>query len=209
MPTDKPVSFNNDPRWRLIDPTPIREENPYTFFLPSQKEKSALVAGDVIKLMFESTELDTVERMWVEFQGKDEFGCYGELENEPYEIEGLSHTDMVRFDEHHILSVWKMKHDTIDDEERYFARCHVDQRILSGDCTIERLERRKPKWFWWWHKYRDTGWHIFGPDTSDQTPIMEYVAIGVVLNRDDGFLQFLDKPVGTKIISDENGFKVF
>ena len=200
--------------WQLIDPRSIQAENPYTFFVPSDAEKNALEDGDLVKLMFECLDPDggSIERMWVIFSERDENGCRGQLDNEPLEIEGLSQGDQVHFEDFHIVGVWDTKVDIVDDEDRYFARCHVDQRIIDGNANVGRLERRKPKWFWWWQRkyqrYADTGWHIFAEDDPTQSKTkMSYLAIGVVLNKEDSFLRLLNSPVGTRLVRDGEEFR--
>ncbi|MDA9207833.1 DUF2185 domain-containing protein [Octadecabacter sp.] len=200
--------------WQLIDPRSIQEENPYTFFVPSDAEKNALVDGDFVKLIFESLDPvgGSVERMWVIYKDRDENGLSGQLDNEPLDIEGLSLGDQVHFKDFNIVGVWETRIDSVEDEDRYFARCHVDQRIIDGSAKIARLERRKPKWFWWWQRkhqrYPDTGWHVFAEDdpTHNQTR-MSYLAIGVVLNKDDSYLRLLDAPVGTLLVRNGNEFQ--
>ncbi|MEP3453638.1 DUF2185 domain-containing protein [Tateyamaria sp.] len=199
--------------WELVDPRSTQEENPYTFFVPSEAEKNALVGGDLVKLIFESCDPNggSVERMWVIYRDRDENGWYGQLDNEPFDIEGLSRGDEIHFKDFNIVGVWDTKIDSMDDEDRYFARCHVDQRIIDGSARIGRLERRKPKWFWWWQRkhqrFSDTGWHIFAEDNSThKSAKMSYLAIGVVLNKDDSYLRLLDAPVGACLVRNGNEF---
>lgn len=200
--------------WCLIDPRSTIEECPYTFFVPSDAEKAALESGNLVKLIFESLdpEEDSIERMWVIFRGRDEHGYFGNLDNEPYDIQGLSAGDMIHFDDFNIIAVWEPKFDTPEDEDRFFARCHVDPRILYDDKRIGRLVRRKPKRQWWWSKprlYPDTGWHIYANDESTpKRKEMEYVAIGALLNKDNSFLPLLDAPVGACLVRDGDKFRL-
>lgn len=201
--------------WRIIDPRPIQQENPYTFFVPSNEEKQALEKGDLVKLWFESLdpEIEILERMWVIYGGKNEDECYGQLDNEPCIIEGLSVGDTIKFQDFHIISVWDCKIDNVDDEERYFARCYVDPRVLDDGAPIGRMERRKPKKQRWWHRnkcaYPDTGWHIYAEgSTLRSRRMMHYLAIGLVLNQDDRFKHLLHSPVGTKVVKDGDEYRV-
>lgn len=206
--------FNGDARWRLVDPRPIRDENPYTFFVPSDAEKKALKEGDNVKLIFEGLDPDTggTERMWVIHTGRDATGWYGKLDNEPYAIAGLSCGDPILFQEYHMVSVLDVKVDDLSDEDRFFARCHVDPRILEDGAQIAWLERRKPKRNWWWQRSReqfaDTGWCIYAEGGKAlRRARMQHVAIGVLLNRDDSFLPFLDAPPGTRLIREGDEFR--
>ena len=187
-----------DETWRLVDPRPIQEENPYTFFVPSEAEKAALVAGDIIKLIFEGPVSNEffVERMWLKFEGRDAQGCFGYLDNQPYEIEGLHLGDMVRFQNYHIVSVLEPKIDLdASDEDRYFARCYVDPALMDGKQKIGRLERRKPPRRWWRKKrdrFQNTGWYIYAEGTKKPwRRQMQYIAIGHILNKDDSILEHL------------------
>lgn len=198
--------------WQLIDPRPIRQDNPYTFFVPSDAEKAAIVPGDLVKLMFRSlSPQNGTERMWVTFQGRDQAGAFGDLHNEPLDIPGLTAGDPIRFQDYHIISVWEPKVDDISHEDRMFGRCHVDPRILSGGAQIGRIERRST-WRGWrpWRKVRwpDTGWYFYADDSArPKTRDMRYVAIGVVLNKDDSALPYLTAPTGTKMIRDGDAFR--
>ncbi|MEP3636221.1 MAG: DUF2185 domain-containing protein [Paracoccaceae bacterium] len=200
--------------WRLLDPRPIHRENPYTFFLPSEAEKSAVEEGDIVKLAFESLDPDNgaIERMWVIYRGQDGDGWYGDLDNEPYDIEGLHLGDRIYFQSHHIYSVWDLKIDTADDEKQYFSRCHVDQRIIDGEADVVTLERRKPKRLPWWkrrrEKYPDSGWFIFASAEEHAQAKFQYVAVAVVLNQDDGFIDLLEAPVGSRIVKENGAFRM-
>ena len=198
--------------WQLIDPRPIQQENPYTFFVPSAAEKAAIAPGDLVKLMFRSLATpDGSERMWVVFQGRDDRGAFGDLDSQPLDIPGLTAGDRIRFQDHHVVSVWEPKVDDISHEDRMFARCHVDPRVLSGAMPIGRIERRRALFSWrHWRKDRwpDTGWYIFAADGTTPRPRdMRYVALGLVLNRDDSILPHISAPVGTRMVRDGDAFR--
>ncbi|MEO9898575.1 MAG: DUF2185 domain-containing protein [Paracoccaceae bacterium] len=200
--------------WRLLDPRPIHRENKYTFFLPSEAEKNAVQKGEFVKLAFESLDPNNgmVERMWVIYRGQDENGWYGDLDNEPYDIEELHLGDRIHFQSHHIYSVWDLKIDTADDDHLFFSRCHVDQRIIDGEAEVITLERRKPKKLPWWKRWRerfpDSGWYIFANTEMYPADQMQYVAIAVVLNRDDGFIDMLEAPVGSRIVKENDVYRL-
>ena len=192
--------------WRIIDPRPIQGESPFTFFVPSEAEKAALTEGDLVKLMFEGTDNDEfpVERMWVIFQGRDTEGCFGHLDNQPIEIRKLDQGDRISFQDHHIVSVWEPKIDLdTSEEDKYFARCYVDPILLGSDQKIGRLERRKPPMRWWRRKperFQDTGWHIYAEGKKRPwRRNMQWIAIGVVLNKDASIQKYLHEPVGTRL----------
>lgn len=196
-----------EPGWELIDPRPTMEQNPYTFFVPSNAEKAALQPGDLVKMMFDGLD-EGVERMWVIFEGRDDQGCYGKLDNEPCAITGLNLHDPVRFQDFHITAVYQNRCTSDEDlaaEEKFFERCHVDPEILSGEAQISKAERHPPKENED-QRFPDAGWVIHA-DGREDLPLdkMSYVAIGVVLNRDDSLLELLDEPVGTVVKRTKHG----
>ena len=193
--------------WQLIDPRPIRSENPYTFFVPSAAEKAAIVPGDLVKLMFRSLATpEGTERMWVTVIGRDHRGIHGDLDNQPLDIPGLSAGDRIRFQEHHVVGVWAPKVDDVTHEDRMFARCHVDPRVLSGAVPIGRIERRRTLLSWLRARkdgWPDTGWYIYANDgVVPRRRDMRYVALGLVLNSDDSMLPHIADPVGTRLFRD-------
>lgn len=197
-------------RWQLIDPRPIRKEAPFTFFVPSDAEKAALQPGDTVKLMFEALEEgEATERMWVTFEGRDADGMFGKLDNQPVGISGLALHDPVRFQDFHIVSVLNPRCTTGEEqaeEDRYFARCRVERAIIEGRARValaERHDRQDVAQV----KFPDTGWRFYSTDTPDmQLDDMNFVAVGVVLNKDASLLDVLHLPVGTVVRRNpENG----
>lgn len=196
--------------WRLIDPRPSLRAHPYTFFVPSDGEINALEQGDLVKMMFEVTQGDEtpVERMWVRFHERDPEGCIGRLDNVPYQIQGLAAGDVITFQPWHITEVQELRVDDAQDEERMFARCHVDPHVLDGTAPIQRMVRRKRRWYEPRRiaRYPDTGWYIYS-DRKLPARAMKYVAIGVVLNADDSPLSHLRSDFGTRLKRSAKGFK--
>jgi len=196
--------------WRLVDPRPIREKFPYTFFVPSEEEKAAIEPGEAVKLIFEDAKPEgATERMWVIYEGRDERGWYGKLDNAPVEIAGLSAGDTIRFRSWHIVAVWDMKVDDYADEEQMFARVHVDPRVLEG-ARIGAMERRRKAWFWpfWRRPFIETGWMIYAEDgPRPARRAMAHVAVGAVLNRDDSILPWLGAPRGSRLFRDGNLYR--
>lgn len=194
------------PSWVLSDTRPMQEESPYTFFVPSDAEKAALEPGDLVRLRFEGDA--GAERMWVLFKGRDEKGCFGVLDNEPAEISDLHMHDEVRFQNHHILSVYELKVTTNEEiaaEGKFFERCYVALEIIKSAAKISKAERCLPRDIEG-ESFPDTGWIIYA-EGKENLPLeeMSYVAIGIVLNKDDGLLPFLEEPVGAVLYKTESG----
>ncbi|HSF91758.1 MAG TPA: DUF2185 domain-containing protein [Paracoccaceae bacterium] len=197
--------------YELLDPRPIRQENPYTFFVPTEEELAEIRPGQSVKLMFRAippSDHYGAERMWVQVTSCDADEFIGTLDNDPTDIPGLKDGDIVQFKRHHIIGViWDdPKHKTrfADDLDRWFARCFVDPAVLEGRARVGLLYREAPE-----HretdKYPDTGWRIRADvdqlsDEEYNDDTVSYVAIGKVLNRDDSFLHLLDSPIGSAFL---------
>jgi len=188
--------------WCLVDPRPMLLAHPYTFFVPSRREIAAIEPGEIVKLGFKDmlSRNKPSERMWVTYEGRDGDGWYGCLDTTPNGLEGLKAGAQIRFQPWHILSVWNCKVDDPASEDRYFARASVDKRILDGDAHVHRLERRRRlKLSLKRSRYKDSGWRFMAADTQGEARNMVEVAIGLVLNIDDGMLDLLDAPYGARI----------
>ncbi|WGW02473.1 immunity protein Imm33 domain-containing protein [Tropicibacter oceani] len=207
---DKRDGQDNRQGWRLVDPRPIHEACPYTFFLPAQHELAALQQGDLVKLMFEECTPDDdggVERMWVRYERRDDHGlCHGVLDNQPFGFEGLSVGAPVTFRDFHVIALMQPRHpDPHGDaqEDAMFARCHVARSILSGQARIARIERHAPGEG---GDHVETGWRL---QAEGDAPLdtLQHVAIGAVLNLDDSILPYLDAPVGARFERDGDRFR--
>lgn len=72
--------------WRLTSGVAMNRKYPKTFHIPSETQRTAAGIGDLVKLIFETVDLDGTrsgERMWVDITGT--FGQFlvGELSNSP------------------------------------------------------------------------------------------------------------------------------
>ena len=184
------------PGWTILDPRPVRAAHPYTFFVPSEDEIAALQPGDLVKMTFEGPEGG--ERMWVIFGGRDSAGCFGTLDNQPLSIPGLGLGDQIRFQDFNIISVMETRFPNPDALERLaFTRCRVDPAVLAEGGVIMRAERAAPEDVEGVHS-PDSGWHFYGSlDGGPPRDKMQFLALGVVLNKDDSILPMLDAPAGT------------
>lgn len=194
-------------RWgrvAICDPRPLAEEHPYTFQLPTEDEIAHLAPGHVVKLIFESLPEGRefgAERMWVTITHRDGDRFLGKLDNQPLDIPQLSPGDEVCFAAHQIIGVfWTEATDRarFDDPEadRWFARAEVDPRITRDGAPVRYIRRETP--LDPEGEYPDTGWRILSELDGDWRSVQtQPLAIGLVLNRDDSILPYLDAPVGS------------
>jgi hypothetical protein len=158
-----------EPGYVLIDPRPISEEAPYTFFLPSETEVLAIRSGDLAKLMFEHVPAGQdwgVERMWVTIEGNDSGDMIGRLTSTPSEPTArIQPGDIVRFAPHFVVGIiWANPERAPPPAERreYWERCLVDQCVLDGIEPVEFIYREEPDMQTEGDKYPDSGWRIRG-----------------------------------------------
>ena len=200
--------------YTLIDPRPIAERSPYTFYLPGAAELAGVGAGDVVKLGFDythGTEKFGGERMWVIVNRVEPDSLFGTLDNQPSEpTTTLRPGGPVRFQRHHILSIHWSDPETAPapvERREYWERCLVDACVLDGEQPVEFIYREEPDMGQDGDAYPDSGWRIRGRKgdaTDDEMDSREmcYVAIGAVLNEDDSWVHLVDEPIGTILIRD-------
>jgi hypothetical protein len=203
-----------DLNYTLIDPRPLAANAPYTFFLPSAVELSAIGDGDLVKLTFKySHEIEkwAVERMWVAVTKVTEEFLLGSLENQPFEpMSTLEVGAIIRFQRHHILSIhWA--HPEVapppTEHREFWERCLVDTCVVDGSQPVEYIYREEPNMHQDGDEYPDSGWRIRGrmsgaTDAEIESRGAQYVAVGAVLNRDDSWLDLIDSPAGSRFMRD-------
>ena len=197
-----------------MDPRPIAAEAPYTFFLPSTPEIAAVGKGDLVKLIFEyegETEQWAAERMWVTVESVEGDELRGVLSNQPDEPRSpVKEGDPVVFERYQILAIVWANPATAPPalgHREYWDRCLVDQCVLDGEEPVEYLYREEPDLADEDDEYADSGWRIRGRrgETTDEDMDergFAYVALDAVLNRDDSWINWIDSPVGTRLMRD-------
>lgn len=83
-------------------------EHPSTFHIPSWTLRSSLMVGDAAKLLFEGTEGEGGDRMWLEILEPLTPGRYrGKLLNDPAMISGIHAGDVIEFGPEHVANFEK------------------------------------------------------------------------------------------------------
>lgn len=202
------------PGYVLLDPRPIAAHAPYTFFLPDAAETAAIASGDLAQLMFEHIPAGQewgVERMWVKVDTATDSELTGALVSKPFEATAsVREGDPVTFARHQVIGIsWANPENAPRPStcREYWERCLVDDCVLDGTEPVEFIYREEPDMQEEGDKYRDSGWRIRGRmgDASDDeidARAPKYVAVGAVLNKDDSWVQFIDAPIGTRLMRD-------
>jgi len=206
--THYPKIASMTPSWQLDNVDPIAAEAKYTFYKPSRNIIARLKPGNLCKLIFRFESTDpkhpAAERMWViidEVQG-DRFT--GRLDNDPYYISDLKAGDSLHFGPENIIDT-----DLDDDEpslaKTYYNRCLATRRIIYEGKPVGYLYREEPlegdiK------GARDSGWRMLEGDEEqaylDDNDNLDFVSLGLLLNKDDSFINLLTEPVGSSCVRD-------
>ena len=186
------------------DPRPIAKANPYTFFMPHAAELAALAPGDAVKAIFRQVADETeyeAERMWVLIDGIEDGVVTGTLGNEPAGMDRIGQGDRVRIPLSHAIGTSFQKdhpRPDVPQEPEFWDRCLVDACVIEGRSRIDYLYREEPDMARAGDRYPDSGWRIRGTEEAMEEDEKrgarpKYVALGKVLNVDDGWLHLVDR----------------
>ena len=89
--------------WALGNGEELHANNPDSFYIPEESERTSLQPGNLAKLVFKTE--DGGERMWVEVQEVSNGNFIGLLINNPICIWGLGYGDPVVFEPKHVIDV--------------------------------------------------------------------------------------------------------
>lgn len=202
-------------KWTIDDPRPIAEASPYTYYLPSENELLALQPGDQVKLIFRPEppgEKWDAERMWVTITAVRGEMLDGVLDNTPFDMPQIRCGAVVHFRQSDVIDrIWNhartVQPPPAPKRREYWDRCMVDACVIGGESPVDYLYREDPDLAETDDTFPDSGWRIRGTDDGiaedgrcDRPPA--YVALGVVLNRDDRWLHLIDSPIGARFIRD-------
>lgn len=200
-------------RYEIDDPQPIAAGAPYTYYLPSENELLSLTSGDQVKLLFRAIPPGpefAVERMWVTITMTDGTNLVGKLDNVPRDMPQIRLGDVVSFRLSDIIDIeWSTERSSpppsIPPRRWYWDRCLVDRCVLDDGAKVHFIYREEPDMAEESDEYPDSGWRIRGDwrgatDEEVDDRELAYVALGAVLNRDDSWLAFIDKPIGSAFI---------
>jgi len=202
-------------KYEIDDPRPIAAEAPYTFFLPTAEQLAAIQPHDEVKIIIRSVPPSPdwdAERMWVDIKRAEGDLLVGTLDNFPSDIPQLKPGNELQFSRSAVIDIlWSKDRTHVPPEGRtereFWERCMVDDCVLDGRSAVEYVYRERPELDEPNDKNPDSGWRIRGTDEAiAEDEAMErnprYVALGVVLNKDDSWLNLLDAPVGSAFIRD-------
>jgi hypothetical protein len=199
--------------YEVVDPRPIADLAPYTYFLPDPEVLHAIRAGDYVKAVIKAvppSEKYDAERMWIEIKSVEEGWLEGELDSEPQDMPNLVRGSKIRLLLSHAVDVIinnPLRAAALTNKppsREYWDRCLVDKAVLDGDLTVEYIYREVPDMGQEDDEFPDSGWRIRGDTRGIPLDGREiaYVALGVVLNRDDSWLHLIDEPIGSRFEKD-------
>ena len=206
--------------YEIVDPRPIRAENPFSFYVPCQARLDALSIGDVVKIILSPDvnrrtpgHNEITERLWVgvtAVDGEDLTGIMFSKPGMPRSL-GIDEGGEIAFKRHHVIGIETTRQDDpveTNDNDRWFMRCRIDARIDQG-APITRIVRDEPVGdsageigvlrFGW------SGWRFEAADYVAGMPLEMY-ALVVPMRREMGYEHLLDAPEGSVIERRDGAF---
>ena len=198
---------------KLTDAAALQKTAKYTFYRPSERVMAKLKKGNLVKLVFEITGLESndllamlpsAERMWVIITERNGDKFKGTLDNNPYKIQDIKAGDLVEFETKHIIQsdIEEMESDIV---EKYSVFCIVSNKILRDNERVGLLYRSEEIKLD--NGRIDSGWCFMSGNESDaytnDPENFTFTTIGKILNLNDAFIQFLDEPEGSEYCWDD------
>ena len=158
--------------WWLDDAESQHEQHPRSFFIPPERRRRALQAGDLVRLGFiygphaDREAKGHHERMWLQvIDQQDDGHAHGQLRNRPIRLAALEIGDLVAFDPANVLGI------DYTDEELGYAQDQwpvVDKAVLDDDRAPDIVVRAPGPYVAdedeWWLLCRE---RPAGPTTKD------------------------------------------
>ena len=201
--------------YEVLDPRPVAASAPYTYFLPDPELVKAVGVGDLVKGVFRSappSETYDAERMWVQVTSAENDCLEGILDSDPADMPNLPKGSVVRLPRTHVIDFIFSDVDNAPPPSRqprreYWERCLVDRSVINGEVKVGYIYREEPDMAKDGDRYPDSGWRIRGDTRGESTEELAsggiaYVAVGLVLNKDDTWLHLIDEPIGAKFEKD-------
>lgn len=189
--------------WRLVDAAALAAQAKYTFFRPSATVLEQLAPGQRVKLIFaletEISDYPEDEKLWVSITERSGQSFTGQLQDEPFYIDNLEAGQTISFESRHIVDTDPP--DPAGNPLAPFAhRCLVSRAVLEGGSPVALLYREKSRGEFK-KGIEDSGWRILAADDSpadlDRPDGSSFIALGVLLNREEHLLPLLDAPAGS------------
>jgi hypothetical protein len=201
--------------YQVLDPRPVAASAPYTYFLPDPELVKAVGVGDLVKGVFRSappSETYDAERMWVKVTSVQNDWLEGVLDSDPRDMPNLPAGSVVRLPRTHVIDFVfsdadKAPFSSRQPRREYWERCLVDKSVINGEVKVGYIYREEPDMAKEGDRFPDSGWRIRGDTRGKSTQELAsgeiaYVAVGVVLNKDDTWLHLIDEPIGAAFEKD-------
>ena len=95
------------------------------------------------------------------------------------------------------------------ERREYGDRCFVDDCVIYASVPVSHVYREEPRKKKPDEQFIDSGWRICGDQNHPDyiAGKASYVALGLVLNKDDSWVALIDEPIGSRYRRDFSGSK--
>jgi hypothetical protein len=185
--------------WTLENVVATARENPRSFFIPSEQDRTSRKAGDSVRLHFvlidPGPDEPRAERMWVDIiSERDTPPMYvGILDNQPRYIKGLNLGDHVPFGPEHIAQTLVRPSDPAWFEAAEKGAL-VSKAVFDPGQCVRWMYRETPD------RPKDSGWRLFAGTEDDayanDTSNIRICNIGWLTDLDATLLPAIKAEVG-------------